>query len=282
VLHVCYPQAYLRSHWPAEFLCARLADWGGFHHLAIYMAEATRLGIVVRPPHVNRSQELFTLTYKQANGKTTPTLWMGLGQVRDLRRDSIERLVRERQSRPFAGLGDVLQRVPLQTKEIQYLVQCGALDGLGSSRAALLMEAKQVRRAGGSGQLAFAFAQPETPPESAAQWLAWEQRILGWPVSVHPLELVAGLGELGQAGVIPLLSLPESKGKVVTVAGVRLPGWTGGPGFFLGDSQTFVVARGSREQKTPPPWQPQLCRGRWSSDEWGMSWLQIEQLQLLA
>jgi DNA-directed DNA polymerase III PolC len=37
---VSYRSAYLKAHWPAEFLCARLADWGGFHHQAIYLAEA--------------------------------------------------------------------------------------------------------------------------------------------------------------------------------------------------------------------------------------------------
>ena len=56
---VSYRSAYLKAHCPAEFLCARLADYGGFHHPAIYMAEAVRLGIAVRPPHVNFSGEAF-------------------------------------------------------------------------------------------------------------------------------------------------------------------------------------------------------------------------------
>ncbi len=42
---VSYRSAYLKAHWPAEFLCARLQDWGGFHHQAVYIAEAQRLGI---------------------------------------------------------------------------------------------------------------------------------------------------------------------------------------------------------------------------------------------
>ena len=41
---VSFRSAYLKAHYPAEFLCARLADHGGFHHPAIYMAEAVRLG----------------------------------------------------------------------------------------------------------------------------------------------------------------------------------------------------------------------------------------------
>ncbi|MCA9936526.1 MAG: DNA polymerase III subunit alpha, partial [Anaerolineales bacterium] len=58
---VSYRSAYLKAHYPAEFLRARLMDHGGFHHPAIYMAEARRLGIAVRPPHVNVSGRKVTL-----------------------------------------------------------------------------------------------------------------------------------------------------------------------------------------------------------------------------
>ncbi|MGD2049256.1 MAG: DNA polymerase III subunit alpha, partial [Chloroflexota bacterium] len=67
---VSYRSAYLKTHWPAAFLNARLADWGGFHHPAIYMAEARRLSIPIRPPHVNFSHNSFTLTYN-----LQPSLW---------------------------------------------------------------------------------------------------------------------------------------------------------------------------------------------------------------
>jgi len=53
------------------------------------------------------------------------------------------------------------------------------------------------------------------------------------------------------------------------VAGVRLPGWTGGRGFHLWDGERWVVAKQSKEEKAPPPWVPLLLRGRWVADEWG-------------
>src|SRR5450756_300220 len=62
------------------------------------------------------------------------------------------------------------------------------------------------------------------------------------------------------------------------VAGARLPGWTGGDGFFLGDGQTFVVVKGDKSLKTRPAWQPLLIRGRWIGDGWGTFWLQAEQV----
>ena len=79
---VSYRSAYLKAHYPAEFLCARLADRGGFHHQAIYIAEAVRQGIGVRPPHINHSQGCFTLEWeKREDGSDAhPVLWMGLDQ----------------------------------------------------------------------------------------------------------------------------------------------------------------------------------------------------------
>ena len=173
---VSYRSAYLKTHWPAEFLCARLANWGGFHHPVIYMAEAILLGIAVRPPHVNVSGEAFTLTMDDqrptTNDQRTATdegrpptedgprtthyaartthhaLWMGLGAVRDLRHAAIHAIIAERGRRPFAGLRDLLGRVELQTKEATHLIQCGALDGLAASRAELLAEAEEITHGG--------------------------------------------------------------------------------------------------------------------------------------
>ncbi|MDQ1300904.1 MAG: polymerase subunit alpha, partial [Chloroflexota bacterium] len=67
---------------------------------------------------------------------------MGLGQVRDLRHSAIEAIIGERGRQPFRSLGDLLGRVELQAKELMHLIQCGALDGLGASRAAMLQEAE--------------------------------------------------------------------------------------------------------------------------------------------
>jgi DNA polymerase III alpha subunit len=261
--------AYLKAHWPAEFLAARLATGGGFHPPAVYIAEAIRLGIAVRPPHVNHSRSAFTLEPE------TNTLWMGLGQVRDLRRASIQAIVAGRREQSFTGLRDLLARVTLLSKEITHLIQCGALDGLSESRAALLAEAFELDRSGGPQQLALPFDRPVVPPASPAQRLAWEQVVLGQPVSVHPLEVVAD--RLPEH--VPLAQLPSLAGQSVTVAGVRLPGWTGGQGFYLEDGETFVTAKGGKSLKAPSAWQPVVVRGRWLSDESGTGWFQVEEIK---
>ena len=275
---VSYRMAYLKTHWPAAFLCARLADRGGYHHPAIYMAEATRLGIQVRPPHVNHSDRRFTLSFK-TDGELAPMalLWMGLGQVRDLRRKSIREIVIQREQALFSSLPDLIDRVPLQHRELTHLIQCGALDGLGESRAALLVEAENVVRAGSTFQMAFTFAEGSTSaPETPARRMKWEQHILGLPVSVHPLSTV--VNDLGDA--LPLHRLPEMPNKMVKVIGARLPGWTGGRGFFFSDGATFInvkmdkVALANREK--PPAWKPLCLSGRWRVDEWGSGWFLVE------
>jgi len=339
---VSYRSAYLKAHWPAEFLCARLADYGGFHHPAIYMAEAIRLGMAVMPPHVSFSGEAVTLTTDDRQ-QTTPgcdswsvvrrpssVLWLGLGQVRDLRGSAVAAIIAERARAPFRSVADLLSRVELQAKEAVHLIQCGALDGLGGTRADLLAEAEELRRSMRKGrgkaqplQLALPFEEsadaspgvmtddilrrgfepwdglpraseapaeasnPELlavsrahrdplPPELLAQYWAWETHILGLPVSAlaDPLALVAD--RLPEH--LPLRRLPEHPGRPVTTAGVRLPGWTGGQGFFLCDGETFVIAKPPKSLRTPQPWQPMVIRGRWIGDSWGSFWLQVDQM----
>ncbi|MBK8984984.1 MAG: DNA polymerase III subunit alpha [Chloroflexi bacterium] len=277
---VSYRSAYLKTHFPAEFLCARLADHGGFHHPAVYMAEARRLGIPVRPPHVNMSGRKVTLTelpilnpQSSIVHPPSPILWLGLGQVRDVRRESVKGIVA---ARPFSSLADLLERVSLHAKEVSHLIQCGALDGLGESRAALLAEAEAIGWAGSARQMAFAFARATPAPESAAQRLEWETHLLGLPISVHPLDLFAGQIERA----LPIRRLPQSRGQLVRIAGARLPGWTGGKGYFLDDGDDFVVVQGV-ERGDLPVGVAVVLDGRYRHDEWGTAWFQAAAVQKL-
>ncbi len=274
---VSYRSGYLKSHYPAEFLCARLADRGGFHHPAIYMAEARRLGISVFPPHVNVSNRAFTLVQLKR-----PFLWMGLGQVRDLRRKSVEAIIRERGKRVFADLADLVSRVELQEKEIHHLIRCGAVDDLGDSRAQMLAEADQLARAGSSRQLMFAFAElAPAASETAAERLQWETELLGMPVSVHPRDLIST-----NETYIALRQLPQHRNQAVKLLGTRLPGWTGGKGFYFDDGDSFEMVipdprlnLGERERKS---WQPLQLHGRWREDEWGGGWFQAEAIKVFS
>jgi DNA polymerase-3 subunit alpha len=271
---VSYRSAYMKAYWPAAFLCARLADRGGYHHPAIYMAEAKRLGIYLRPPHVNHSMAKFTLSWEVfQEGGRAPCLWMGLDAVRDLRQSTILGMIEERGHEPFRDLRDLVSRVDFQSKELIHLIQCGGLDGLGESRAAILTEAGEIKRSGTERQMAFPFASKQSKPESLQEAMGWEMRVLGYPISVHPLNLVSDLPEH-----VPLKDLSKFEGELIETVGVKLPGWTGGEGFFFGDGDTFIIAQLERGRTQPPTWQPQLLRGRWTGDGMGTFWFKVQHM----
>jgi DNA-directed DNA polymerase III PolC len=277
---VSYRSAYVKAHWPAAFLCARLMNWGGFHHPAMYIAEAIRLGIDVRGPHVNRSERRFSLDWEGDQA----VLWMGLGWVKDLRRSTVAAILAQRKRRPFAGVRDLAMRVPLGRKELAHLVQCGALDGLSESRAALLAEGHDLGRAESALQLSFDLGEPDVEPEPLARRIEWERAILGYPVSVlrDPLRPV----EDRLPERVPLRQLPEENGGTVTVGGVRLPGWTGGRRSlaYLWDGETWVILRGDRSSlspRLPPAWGSLTARGHWAGDEWGFHWFQARTIQAI-
>ncbi len=264
---VSYRSAYMKAHWPAAFMAARLAERGGFHHPAVYMAEARRLGIPVRQPHINHSDARFTLAFEEGR----PVLWMGLAAVRDLRRSAIEAIIAHR---PYASPRDLLLRVDLQRREAEHLIRCGALDGLGESRNAML--AQLPRGKTHAMQLAFEFFIPNVEPETPAQRLAWETHILGMPMSLHPLEpirpsLPPDLVRLGE--------FRHRAGQRLRAAAVRLPGWTGDDGYFLADETDYLLAIPGDEDASPPaPWEPVIITGRWLTDDWGRAWLGIEEV----
>ncbi len=209
---VAYRMAYLKTHYPAEFMAARLAVWGGFYRPNVYMSEARRLGLDVKPPHVNHSRVDFALERPR-------TLWMGLGQVRELTRATTETIVSQR---PFQSLDDFLARAQPQYVEAVHLVKAGALEGLGPMRAMLAQLERDRWHGRHTGQMGFpmmplAAAMEEPTPQER---YAWECEILGQWTSVHPLALIGE--ETRSRNVTPSDALGQLTGQTVTVLGIRL------------------------------------------------------------
>jgi len=211
---VAYRMAYLKTHYPAEFMAARLAVWGGFYRPNVYMSEARRLGLVVTPPHVNHSNESFTL-------EPPRTLWMGLGQVRELTHTTKETIIAQR---PFESLEDFLARAQPQYVEAINLVKAGALQGLENASAMLAQLTRDRWHGRHTGQMGLLSATPIQPlmamPEPTLQERAeWEREVLGLSVSVHPLQLVA---QPAPHLVTRSDELNQRTGQNVTLVGVRL------------------------------------------------------------
>ena len=215
---VAWRSAWCKAHFPAEFMAAVLANWGGYYSQRVYMSEARRMELAIRPPHINHSKREFGACYPDGS----PVLYMGLDQVRDLTRRTQEAILRQR---PFDSLADFLTRANPRQGEANNLIRCGALDGLGPIPALL----RQVESGGWRpGQLSLfdqaGFGQAEISGEdwSLIEKVAAQEEILGISVDAHPLELAAD--RIAAAGVISTLEAAERVGSRVRVAGMRLSG----------------------------------------------------------
>jgi DNA polymerase III subunit alpha len=126
---ISYRMAYLKTHYPAEFLAAMCSAGAGFYHVSAYVEEAKRWGIEVRLPSVNHSRMEYTAE-ALANGKRA--LRIGLMQVKGLRVETMTAIVQAREEGgAFCLLEDFLRRVPVEKDEIEALIKCGAFDEVG-------------------------------------------------------------------------------------------------------------------------------------------------------
>lgn len=203
---LAYRIAYLKAHYPAEFLAAMCSAGAGFYHVSAYVEEAKRLGLGVLLPCVNRSRQGYTAE----NG----ALRIGLMQVKGLGVKTMEAILVARAERPFASLEDFLRRVASESGEVESLIKCGAMDDFGEIRPALLWRLnwlwERIRAERGPANAGELFpdrvdlAPPPVPPladYSRQERLSYEQEILEVFASGHPLDRVARNGEEWSTGL---------------------------------------------------------------------------------
>jgi DNA-directed DNA polymerase III PolC len=204
--------AWCKTHYPAEFMAAVLANWGGYYSQRVYLGEARRMGLTVRPPHINYSAHNFTV--KRPDGSEQRALFMGLDQVKELTRQTIQRII---WLAPFQSVDDFLTRVDPRAQEAESLARVGALEGLGNIPSIL-------RRLQNSGwqqnQLSlFGWTDSEDDDWSLRQKVDAQLELLGVSIAAHPLELIAD--NLKGTGAISTVDAVASIGRRVTVAGVQ-------------------------------------------------------------
>ncbi|MGA0565817.1 DNA polymerase III subunit alpha [Rathayibacter sp. KR2-224] len=237
---VSYWTAYLKAHFPAEYMAALLTSVGDSKDkMAVYLNECRRMGIKVLPPDVNESIGFFAAVGNDVR--------FGLGAVRNVGGNVVDgiRQAREQKGR-FDSFHDFLKKVPLHVankRTIESLIKAGAFDSFGNSRRALLEVHEAAvesvvndKRVEATGQAGFDFDTlladaPDTGPVSLVpdkpEWdkrqkLAFEREMLGLYVSDHPL---AGLElELAKQASTSIADLTGSEstqdGDTVTIAGL--------------------------------------------------------------
>ena len=187
---VAWRGAWCKTHHPALFMAAVLANWGGYYSQRVYLTEARRMGLQVKPPHVNYSGQEFTVCY--INGQAV--LFMGFGQVRDLTQRTMQRIMR---LRPFSSFNDFLTRVDPRKGEAQNLVRAGALEGFGSQPGLLEWLERGRWQAGQLSLFELSDVTNQIGKEQAHDWtlaekVSAQEEVLGASLAAHPLELAKG------------------------------------------------------------------------------------------
>lgn len=132
--YVAYQTAYLKCHYPNEFMAALLTSvLDNTDKVIEYSGECQRLGIKVLPPNINVSDGGFTVDGSDIR--------FGLNAVKNVGRNLIAAVVRERKEKPFRSLYDFCRRMygcEINRRAMESLIKCGAFDGLGATRRAML------------------------------------------------------------------------------------------------------------------------------------------------
>ncbi len=202
---VAYQTAYLKRHYPKEYMAALLTSvLDNTDKVIGYISECEAMGLTILPPDINKSDGRFTVEGE--------AIRFGLLAIKNTGRALLDDLVKERQQNgPYQNLTDLCQRLygkDMNRRALESFIKSGALDGLGDNRQTMLRNCEAVmkdiddqHKNNLEGQLSLFDAMmgaeevkapvqhklpycEEFPPQAL---LAMEKEVVGLYVSGHPL-----------------------------------------------------------------------------------------------
>ncbi|HWP31733.1 MAG TPA: DNA polymerase III subunit alpha [Fimbriimonadales bacterium] len=229
---LAYQTAYLKAHYPVEFMTALLSVYREKEERVVGLVEeCRRMKIEVLPPDISKSGIDFVLE----DGK----IRFGLGAIKGIGEAAVEGILKAREEGPFTHLYDFALRIKkyggLNRSSLQALIRAGALDSIDPNRNKLLgvvdtalawaervSQEKEIGQSelfeGGEGTPSYPIL-PEVPPPTREQLFAMEREVLGAYIHAHPLHDVTD--EVNKAATHSTKQLWElSDGTEVTLAGV--------------------------------------------------------------
>lgn len=229
---VAYKTAYLKAHYPVDFLAATLsAEIGSTDGIVKVIGDCVEMGIPVLPADINESRKDFA-----AVGSA---IRFGLAAIKGVGDAAAEAALAERAKRPFASFTDFANRMEshlVNKRTFDALIAAGAFDSLGRNRATLAGAAERVlglaqrhreEAARGQSNLFGGGAEETGPPADSfpdlPEWsledrLKGEKEVLGFYVTGHPLTRHAE--EIARFGDGKIAELPGRVDQIVRVAGV--------------------------------------------------------------
>ncbi len=224
--YLAYQTAYLKAHYPVEFMAATLSKEENPDKIVFLIKECRRMGIQVLPPDINLSESRFTVVGN--------SIRFGLNAVKGIGEAAVSEIIRSRKDGPFRDIRDLLERVDtrkVNRKVLESLVKAGALDSLVPEgpphlRRAVAME--MIDRTMVNRQMPGLFGQQsllgeelnkEVEPWEEEELLTAERESLGFYISGHPLDRYEDLlRAIGTKKTTTLEDLPD--GMETSVAGI--------------------------------------------------------------
>ncbi len=230
---IAYQTAYLKAHYPVEFMAALLTqDMGNQDKTIKNIAECRGMGIPILPPDLNESQADFTVVQG--------SIRFGLAAVKNVGLKAVESLIEEREENgPYKDLVDFCRRVDgsrVNRRVLEGLIQCGAFDFTGHHRATLFASLDEVIRfcgsnrdtnqlnmfaalAGEGGNGFGVLELTERPEWDERERLKREKESLGFYITGHPLDRFRN--EVKSVATCSVQDIPGLKDRApVKVAGV--------------------------------------------------------------
>jgi len=228
---ITYQTAYLKAHYPTEFMAALLSvEANNTDKVIASIAECKEMGIEVLAPDVNESMAGFTVTGDKIR--------FGLSAIKNIGEGTVEAIIKAREEGGrFSSIFDFCRRVDakkINRRNFESLIKSGAFDSLGAHRAqlmealdTLLTYTSAIQKSSQEGQnLLFAVNDsiptpelPEVEEWSEKEKLKYEMEVLGFYVTSHPM--VRYLEEIKRYTNVDTESILEIREKQeVSIAGV--------------------------------------------------------------
>ena len=235
---ISYQTAYLKAHYPVEFMAALLSSEKNNRDKIIkYTSDCREMGISVLPPDINESAVDFSVVVGRIR--------FGLAAIKNVGISAIESIISSRESGgKFSDFIDFCNRVDLRKinkRVVESLIKCGAFDAFGNKRRQLMesfegiVDKAQKSQKNGNAAQAGLFETSSVPVRSSVnngnaeikdlpEWdsrelLAYEKEVLGFYITSHPLSAFSA--KLKMLADTDSTSLSDRKdGETVTFAGI--------------------------------------------------------------
>lgn len=252
---VAYQTAYLKAHYPSEFMAAVLNNQGNIDKIKFYMEECQRMGLAVLGPDVNESLKGFSVNKESV-------IRFGMNAIKGVGEAAVEDIISEREANgPYTTVYDFISRVNQRTvnkKSLESLVLAGAMDSFKEMHRAQyfylpptdpISGMERLVRFGNQVQASTSMASnslfgeatmpdikppviPVCEPWTLADLLDKEKEVIGIYLSAHPLD--GFKFEMENYNILPIAEIENNKGRTVRIAG------------FVSDAAHMTTKKGSK------------------------------------